>query len=238
MSDGFKKYAVYWMPKHTDPLAQFGASWTGWCAETGESRSRGVFGDLSVEIPKITRHIRLHGLHGVIKAPFRLGACCSPLSLEHTLGPLVEDSVSFQLPRLRLAVVGGCVALIPSQGSPEISDLADRIGKALAPLDAAVPANSVAEPEPEVVVPVHPSEPDGVPTVDPAIEFPTTVDDRFHMPLTDPIGPELALEVIEKLLPALQPILRQPRQLSDLALMGDPSEGRPLRLQRRYDMRD
>ena len=43
---------------------------------------------------------------------------------------------------------------------------------------------------------------------------------------------------MEKLQPVLEPILREPRQLHDLALMGDPGEGRPLRVLQRYDLRD
>jgi hypothetical protein len=234
MSDEFEKYAVYWVPKRTNALARFGASWTGWCAEQGERRSRVAFGGLSVDIAAITKHSRRHGFHAVIKAPFRLGAGRSRFSLEHVLGLLVEDSVSFQLPRLRLAMVGGCVALVPSQGSPALGDLVSRVGEALAPLDAAVPANGFAEARTMALAPDR----NGVATADPVIKFPAAVAHRFHLPLTDPIGPELALEVMEKLQPVLEPILQEPRQLHDLALMGDPGEGRPLRVLLRYDLRD
>jgi len=236
MSDGYEKYALYWVPKRTDPLARFGASWTGWCADQGERRSLGEFGGLSVETATITRHCRRHGFHGVIKAPFRLGAGRSRFALEHVLGLLAEDSVAFKLPRLRLAVVGGCVALVPSQASQALGDLVNRVGEVLTPLDAAVSANGFAEST--VGTPAHASQRSGAATPDPVIKFPTAATHRFHMPLTDPIGPELALEVMEKLQPVLERILQEPRQLRDLALMGDPGEGRPLRLLLRYELRD
>jgi hypothetical protein len=233
MSDDFEKYAVYWVPKRADSLARFGASWTGWCADHGEHRARGAFGDFSVAVAAITQLSRRHGFHAVIKTPFRLGAGHSRFSLEHVLGTLVEESVSFQLPRLRLAMVGGCVALAPSQGSPEIANLIDRIGDALTPLCAAAPDDGFAEAQ---AVALTPASEHG--RVDPVIKFPTADAHRFHMPLTDPLGPEIALEVMEKLQPVLEPILREPRQLHDLALMGDPGEGRPLRVLQRYDLRD
>ncbi|HUS97779.1 MAG TPA: DUF1045 domain-containing protein [Hyphomicrobiaceae bacterium] len=230
MSNDFDKYAVYWVPKRTDALARFGAAWTGWCAEHGEHRTHGTFSGISFDTTEMTRHTRRHGFHAVIKQPFHLGATHSFFALEHVLGLLVEESVSFQLPRLRLAVVDGCVALVPSQTSPALSELVTRIGDALGQLDA--PANGFAEAAASV------PQGNGVGCIDPVIKFPTAVAHRFHMPLTDPIGPALALEVMEKLQPVLEPILQQPRQLNDIALMGDPGEGRPLRVLQRYDLRD
>jgi hypothetical protein len=170
----------------------------------------------------------------VIKAPFSLGAERSQFSLEHVLELLVEASVSFQLPRLRLAVVDGRVALVPSQNSPSLGNLVARIGKALAPLDAATPVNGIAKAVPLAPAPVR----DEATTVSPVIRFPTAVAHRFHMPLTDPLGPELAIEVMEKLQPVLAPMLNEPRQMRDVALMGDPGEGRPLRVLQRYELRD
>ncbi len=40
MPTHFDQYAISWVPQLPDPLAQFGAAWTGWCAERGEDISR------------------------------------------------------------------------------------------------------------------------------------------------------------------------------------------------------
>lgn len=226
MSGDYEKYAVYWVPKRSDALARFGASWTGWCAENGERRTRGVFGNVSFGIAAVTRHGRRHGFHAVIKAPFRLGADRSLFTLEHALGTLVEECASFQLPRLRLAVVNECVALVPSQRSPALHDLTVRIGDALARIDVApdAPAEAVT------------LNADGARDAGPVVRFPTAAGHRFQMPLTDPIGTALALDVMEQLQPMLEPILQQPRQLQDIALMGDPGEDRPLRVLQRYEL--
>jgi hypothetical protein len=234
MSDEFEKYAVYWVPKRTDPLARFGVCWTGWCAEQGEFRARSEFGSFSFDVAAITRRLRRHGLHAVIKAPFRLGTGRSRFTLEHVLGQLVDDSVSFQLPRLELAVVDGRVALVPRQNCPALSDMVASIGDAVAPLDAAGSANGFAEsavlsPALEGIV---------VEDAEPLVQLPAADTHRFHMPLTDPLGIELAFKVMAELKPLLEPMLDDPRALDDIALMGDPGQGRPLRVLQRYDLSD
>jgi hypothetical protein len=231
MSDEFEKYAVYWVPKRSDALARFGRSWTGWCADHSERRTRGAFSSFTFDTTAITRHGRIHGFHAAIKSPFRLGAELSSFALEHVLGLLAEESVSFQMPRLRLAVVNECVALVPSQGSPALNDLVARIGDALGQLGAPDDDNREAR----TSAPALPVE--GAGKAAPVIRFPTADAHRFHMPLTDPIGVTLALEVMEQLHPVLEPILREARQFDDVALMGDPGEGRPLRLLQRYELR-
>ena len=239
MSDEFERYAVYWVPKRSDALARFGVSWTGWCAEQGEPRARGEFRGVSINIPVVTRQIWRHGFHAVIKAPFHLGPGRSRFSVEHALWGLIEESVSFRLPRLRLAVVGGRVALVPRQNCSALDALVARIGDAMAPLDGAQ-ANGFAEaPAPA---------PDGVAVgitggiagedIESLVQFPAVDAHRFHMPLTDQLALEMAFEVMEELRPLLTPMLDEPRRLHDVALMGDPGEGRPLRVLERYDLRD
>ena len=234
MSDEFEKYAVYWVPKRADALARFGVCWTGWCAEQGEHRTRGAFRNLSFSVPAVTRHSRRHGLHATVKGPFRLGTGRSRFSLEHILGQLIEDSVAFQLPRLRLAVVDGCVALVPRQNCSALGNLVAQISDALAPLDAATPANGFAE----AAVVTLATDSIVAEDAEPLVQLPASDAHRFHMPLTDPLGLETAFKVKEELEPVLEPILDEPRQLTDIALMGDPGQGRPLRVLERYDLRD
>jgi hypothetical protein len=56
--------------------------------------------------------------------------------------------------------------------------------------------------------------------------------------LTDQLGLEIAFEVLQQLEPVLKPILDEPRRMHDLALMGDPGGGRPLRVLQRYELHD
>jgi hypothetical protein len=228
MSDEFERYAVYWVPKRADSLGRFGISWTGWCAKNGEPRLRGAFRDITFDIPVITRRIRRHGLHAVIKAPFRLGAGRSRFSLEHFLDQEVEDSVAFPIPRLHLAVVDGSVVLVPQKNSPALRDLIAGIDNAITPLEAATATNGFAEAK---VIALRGN-------ADPLVQFPTAPAHRFQIPLTDQLGLEIAYEVLQQLEPLLKPILDEPRRMHDIALMGDPGGGRPLRVLQRYDLHD
>ena len=236
MYDEFEKYALYWVPKRDDALARFGASWTGWCAEQGEPRARDTLRSFSFDIPAITRQLRGHGLHAVFKAPFRLGQGRSRFSLEHILAQVVENCVSFPLPRLRLAVVDGSVALVPDQNCTALGDLVARIGAAMAPLEVAGPTNGFAEAP--AMTPA--AAPRGISACnsETVIQLPIVAARRFQMPLTDQLDAAMAFNVKEALEPVLEQILDQPRHLQDVALMGDPGEGRPLRVLQRYELRD
>jgi len=235
MSGEFEKYAVYWVPKSADALARFGVSWTGWCAERGEHRPRGEFPGISADIPKITRQAWRNGFHAVIQPPFGLQDGRSRFSVEHALEQVVEESLAFRLPRLRLAVVGGSVAaLVPHQNCAALGALVTRVGGAMAPLGAAAPTNGFAEAQARAPAP----KPDGIviEDVESLVQLPVADAHRFHMPLTDQLDLERAFKVMDELRPLLEPMLGQPRWLHDVALMGDPGEGRPLRVLERYEL--
>lgn len=232
MSGEFEKYAVYWVPKRADALARFGVSWTGWCAEQGEHRTRGEFPGVAVDIPAVTRQVWRHGFHAVIKAPFRLRAGRGRFSVEHALDQVIDEIVAFRLPRLRLAVIGGSVAaLVPHQNCAALGALVDRVGEAMAPLDA-IPHDLVA-PAPDGNAAGNNGK-----DAESLVQLPVAEAHRFHMPLTDRLGLETAFEVMEELRPLLEPMLGEPRRLHDVALMGDPGEGRPLRVLQRYELSD
>ena len=233
MSGEFEKYAVYWVPRSADALARFGVSWTGWCAEQGEHRPRGAFPGVAVDVPAITRQVWRHGFHAVVQAPFRLQGGRGRFAVEHALEQVIEESVAFRLPRLRLAVIGGSVAaLVPHRSCAALGALVTRVGEAMAPLGA-TPTDGFAEarapaPVPNDIV---------VEDVDSLVQLPAADAHRFHMPLTDRLGLETAFEVMKELRPLLEPMLDETRRLHDVALMGDPGEGRPLRVLQRYELR-
>jgi hypothetical protein len=179
---------------------------------------------MAEDASSIARETCRHGFHGVIRAPFRLLPERSQFALEHALEMISEQCVGFALPKLRLAVVGGRVALVPRETSAALGALVASTAAAIA---------SLAE-GPAVVEPPAPCTRDGRGQV---VQLPAAEAHRFHAPLTDPLPLAAAFEVVERLRPALEPSLDEPRWLSELALMGDPGEGRPLRLLLRYELR-
>lgn len=230
MSDEFERYAVYWVPRRPDPLAPFGVAWTGWCAERGELRPRGAFGEID-DPPAVTRALWRHGLHGVIRAPFTLAPGRSQFSVEHVLGALADDLASIGLPRFELGVVEGRVALVPVAGSAALGALVTRVVDALEPLAASGRPTGRADGFAEPAAPA-------VDTRASLVPFLGTGAPRFHVPLTDVQPIERAHALRDALAPRLAPMLGAPRRLSELALMGDPGGGRPFRVLERYALLD
>jgi len=221
MFDEFERYAVYWVPKRPDSLARFGASWTGWCAERGEFRPRGAATGLAVDLAGEPQNIWRHGFHGVIRAPFRLRPGQSRFAIETAMESLAHECVGFPLPTLQLSVLDGQVALVPHETSVALAALLSRTSVAFGRMAA------------EAIVPA----PVATARSGQIVQLPAATAHRFHAPLTDPLAVDAAFEVMERLRPALEPILGEPRQLDEIALMGDPGEGRPLRVLQSYELR-
>jgi len=240
MTDDFERYAVYWVPRRSDALTRFGFDWTGWCAEEGELRPRSNDYGRIADFASISAHSWRHGLHGVIKAPFRLAEGQSQFALEHQLGCLADENVRVTLPHLQLAVVGGRVALVPKEHCPELSTLVVKICESLMRLDA----RPVEQFRRKVVNGFTESPADspllgaGAYGADRVIQLPASDALRFHIPLTDRLALGEAFDVMEHLRPAIEPMLSAPRWLRDLALMGDPGGGRPFRVLERFELRE
>jgi hypothetical protein len=229
MSSDFEKYAVYWMPDTRDSLARFGCAWTGWCADEGHHGDRSRFGDLAVDIPAITRSTGRYGLLAPIKAPFRLAPGCSDFALQRTLRELSETAAGFPLPRLRLAVIDGRVALVPRRAEPAVGQLLDGICDGLARLDATAPERGFADAGPQEEFTVSES--------GPVVQLPTAEQHRFNMPLTDRLELDVAFRVLRELQSHLAPIMEEPRVVHDVALVGDPGGGRKVRILQRFELR-
>ena len=224
MSGEFEKDAIYWVPKRADPLARFGIGWTGWCAEQGELRPIKSFGKLSFDPAAVTRRLRRHGLHGVIRTPFRLRAGRSWFALDCALRDVVEASIACTMPKLKVAVIDGRVAIVPVEGSSALSALIGRIDAAIGPIvqtggEEATGADTAGAGNVGVV------------------QLPSTQAHRFNIPLTDRLEVNDAFRVAAEMEPLLAPMLDQPRKLTDIALMADPGGGRRLRVLNRLDLR-
>jgi hypothetical protein len=226
MLQQFKRYAVYWVPGRPDDLARFGASWTGWCAERGEPRPRHVTESFQDNIAAATRDLSLHGFHGVLKGPFRLCNGHSPWAVERALEATAEALVATPLPALELVVTDGQVALVPARSSADLSAALTRMEEALAPLvDAPAPAagrqNGTAGQGDKRLS-----------------QLPAGAAHRFRLPFTDRLDIATAFRIRDQLAPMLAPMLTATRRIEELALMGDPGEGRPLRVLQRFDLRE
>jgi hypothetical protein len=230
MSNHSEKFAVHWVPASTDGLTHFGVDWMGWCSDQGHAGNPGRFDDLGLDIPELTRFTCRNGIHAVLKAPFRLSAEHSGFLLEHRVARLAESAAAFRLPKLRLTVIDGRVALEPDRPCPGLAALIARIGTALAPLAPAPEPRGFEDPPCAASF--------GAAGTRPIFMLPTSDAPPFFLPLTDPLDDATANTVLDRLRPVLAPILDEPRWLRDIALMGDPGIDQPLWVLQRYDLRE
>jgi hypothetical protein len=226
MLDVFERFAVFWVPARSDALARFGSSWMGWCSENGEPRTRHAAEGLTVDFAAATRQIWHHGFHGVIRVPFRLRPGRSRWAVEHALQSAADELAPVPLARLSLAVIGGRVALVPESPPPALARLLDRIEQALAPLaaDPGLGARQTGAKAASGDAQVR--------------QLPAGAAHRFHLPMTDRMELGAAFRVRDELAPRIEPLLAQPRTLGDLALMGDPGNGRPFRVLNRLELHE
>jgi hypothetical protein len=178
------------------------------------------------DIAGATRDLCLHGFHGVVIAPFRLGDGHSPWSVERALEATADALVAVPMPPLELAVTGGQVALVPTRPSSGLEAVLAKVEEALTPLMAApLPGASRGAR----------GATGGTKRLS---QLPASAAHRFHMPFTDRMDIADAFRIRDRLDPVLAPMLDEPRKIAELALMADPGGGRPLRVLQRFDLRE
>ncbi|MCC1491340.1 DUF1045 domain-containing protein [Cognatishimia sp. F0-27] len=104
----YSRFAVYYVPPD-GPLASFGAAWLGWDLGRGCRVSQ-------YDVPgleSITEAPRKYGLHGTLKAPFRIAEGRSVLELEKATAQLAAALAPARCGGLEVATLGRFLALLP-----------------------------------------------------------------------------------------------------------------------------
>jgi putative phosphonate metabolism protein len=212
------RHAIYWVPA-PGPLASFGAAWLGWDAGAGREVPQP---DLWLPRPleRITAEPRRYGLHATLKAPFRLAAGATTEALGAATAGLARTLAPARSGGLRLARVGGFLALVPGTDEAALARLAAAVVAGLdrfrAPADEAeiarrrAPGLSAAE---EANLTRW-----GYPYVMDAF--------RFHVTLTGALAPGEAPAAEAALAPRLRGLLPDPFVLDALSHVGEGGDGR------------
>lgn len=121
------RYAIYFAPWPDEPLARFGVDVLGYDAESGtESPQIALPGIPAAMLSESTREPRLYGFHATLKAPFELARGSDELHLREVLAARAKQMAPFALD-LRLAAIGGFVALVPASPNTAIQTLESQI---------------------------------------------------------------------------------------------------------------
>jgi len=225
---GHARYAIYWAPPHGSWLEAFGASWMGRDAEADEQRMR-IRTDLPLE--RMTEGPARYGFHGTLKAPFALAEGGDAADLHRALADYAARTAPATAPALAPDADLGFVALRPSGPAPALDalalDIVETFDRFRAPLDAETLARRRAAgltPAQDANLRRY-----GYPHV--GAEF------RFHVTLTNAVGPTLAADVVDTVAPLVAPYLDPVFRLDELALFAEPAAGKAFRLIRRYPLR-
>ena len=230
MIEACARYAVYYAPPPHSGLAVAGAAWLGHDPERGTPAATLEVAGLPAPREALVRRPRRYGLHATLKAPFRLPEGVPPQALHEALTALAAARRPVTAPPLRVDADMGFVALRLSAPSAEVDALAAACVTELDPLRAPLTGEELAErrrggldPQEEANLRSW-----GYPHVLGAF--------RFHITLTGPLARAEAAQAADALAAALAPALPPVFVLGALCLFGDPGEGAPFRLLRRYPL--
>ena len=228
---GSPRYALYAVPRPETALALFGARWLGWDIETGSEVSPLEMAGLPPALhTAVTDEPRRYGLHGTLKAPFRLLEGWSEADLVVAAAEFASRRIALSASLLRLETLSSFLALRTRERSPELDSLASEcvvwFERFRAPLtEAEVSRRRLGN--------LSPAQDDmlvrwGYPFV--FDEF------RFHMTLTGSLDAELRTRVSAALAPRLDDILGAPFELTDLVLVVEPEPRARFRVLRRFPL--
>ena len=215
----FKRFAVYFAPPVDSDLAKAGAAILGRDAQTGQAVAHPALGDLPRDLAEITAAPRKYGLHGTLKAPFRLVERADFADLRRGILTLCGDMKPFMMPRFRLTRDWSFLALVPAEESAELAALATACVKRLDGLRAPLNEAEIARRMQSDLNERHRANLA-------RWGYPYVLEDfRFHLTLSG----KLAAEEIEPVGNALESYLGdipdQPMECRELCLFGEAVDG-------------
>ena len=215
--NGFRRYGLYVVPE--GGLYRAGADWLGWDSVAGRPVPQPDLPGLPDSPAALTATPRKYGFHGTVKPPFHLAEGTTAEALDAAARAFCATRPPVSIPAMALRRLGRFLAIVPTEPSPALADLA---GATVAALDPFRAPPSDAELARRRKSPLTGRQEAllarwGYPYV--MEEF------RFHLTLTGSLAPDLAEATERVLAPHFAPHLEGPLATSSLCLMGEDEEG-------------
>lgn len=215
---GFARYAVFFTPQ-PGALADFGAAWLGWDSAGGVERAHPDVPGLPASVADLTARPRKYGFHGTIKPPFRLADGTDAAGLQAAVAAFCATAAPVTLDGLRVARIGGFVALVPDGPAEALAHLAAAAVETLDTFRAPPTVAEIARRNPDRLT-------DRQRDLLARWGYPYTHDEfRFHMTLTGPLGAQ-ADAVCAALAPIVTPLIPRPFRVDALTLLGADGDDR------------
>jgi putative phosphonate metabolism protein len=225
-----RRFAIYAAPARGSALGQRGAAWLGRDAELGALLPQPALPGWAVaDIARVTEFPRRYGLHATLKPPFHLAKGETEEGLRQALARFAEGRAAPPPVPLRLASLGGFLALVPEGDAAPLCRLADDCVECFDRFRAPPSAEELARRREARLSPREEAHLArwGYPYV-----FDTF---RFHITLSASLPEEERRRLAEALAPLLAPVLAEPLQILDLALFVSEKDG-SFRLARRFPL--
>ena len=218
------RYAVYYAPPVGSALADFGAAWLGWDAETEAAVEHP---EVPVDVDAITQTPRKYGFHGTLKPPFRLARGTTEAGLRAAIQDLASGIRAFEASPLVLRRLDRFLALVPSSRCEPLSDLAAACVQGLDAFRAPPTEGEIARRQASGLTPEQNAflERWGYPYVLGAF--------RFHLTLTGALKAAVLDEAEDCLKPLTASFAQQPMAVHEICLF-QQIDGAPFRVLHRY----
>lgn len=122
-----ERFAIYFAPEATDTLWERASTWLGRDAANGDHFDGSVAGIDRDRLLNLTQSANHYGFHGTLKAPMVLAAETDVDGLKAALADFSARHRPITLGRLKLAMLGGFLALIPEQQDEALLDFAAHV---------------------------------------------------------------------------------------------------------------
>ncbi|PWV98876.1 putative phosphonate metabolism protein [Hoeflea marina] len=225
------RYAIYFSPERSTPLAMLAASWIGRDAATGrpvpQPELTGLGGD---ELAEITGPARRYGFHGTLKAPFHLAEGVGERDLVESMVAFCADRQRFDLTGLRVGEIAGFLALLPDGANPELDALANDVVTAFDALRAPLSEREIERRNPErlTLAELRNLMRWGYPHVFDCF--------RFHMTLTSHLPEDDRGRVLRAAMQHFLPVTGKPVAFDALTLFVEPEPGAPFEIHSRVPL--
>jgi putative phosphonate metabolism protein len=216
------RYAIYFTPRQDEPLARLAANWLGRDPFGAATKPVEAVGDLSAaEVAFHTASARRYGFHATLKAPFRLAANETEISLRAALDAFAEAMPTVTIPRLVVSQIDGFFALVPQSPLPPLNRFADDVVLGFDRFRAPLTEAEIERRSPDSLKPAEFRNlcQWGYPYV-----FETF---RFHMTLSGRAGPQESLRLRAAIDSLFAEVLQQPVLVDALTLFVETEPGAP-----------
>lgn len=211
----FERYAIFYTP--SGAFADWGAAWLGWDSAAGCIVPQPQIADL--DVAGITATPRKYGLHGTLKAPFRLAHGRTEVELRSATEAFSHNHPPAEIEALTLRHTHGFVALRPTKESKSLRALAAQAVRSFEPFRAPLNDADVARRRKARLTERQDAQLMrwGYPYV--------FEDFNFHLTLSGRMPPAKATTMIDALTPQMQLLVPAPYPVDAIALMGQDADG-------------